>query len=42
MIDELIAKVMDKLTFENMATAGLLFLTAFISALVAYWRTVEK
>ena len=42
MIAELIAKVMDKLTFENMATAGLLFLTAFISALVAYWRTVEK
>ena len=42
MIAQFLDKVMDKLTVENLATAGLLFLTAFVSALIAYWRTVEK
>ena len=42
MITDFITKVSDKLTFENLATAGLLLLTALGSALIAYWRTVEK
>ena len=42
MMTELLAKIADKLTFENVATAGLLLLTALGAALFAYWRTTEK
>jgi len=42
MISELINKVMDKLSFDNLATAGLLLLTALGSALWAYWRIADK
>jgi sterol desaturase/sphingolipid hydroxylase (fatty acid hydroxylase superfamily) len=39
---ELLTKIADKLTFDNVATAGLLLLTALGAALIAYWRTTEK
>ena len=42
MIAELFAKIADKLSPENLITGGLLLLTALVSALWAYWRTVEK
>ena len=42
MITELIIKAFEKLTGESLVTAGLLFLTAFGSAVFAYWRTVDK
>lgn len=42
MIEELFAKIADKLSPENLITGGLLLLTALVSALWAYWRTVEK
>jgi len=42
MLNDLITKVIDKLTFENVATALLLLATALGAALWAYFRTVEK
>jgi sterol desaturase/sphingolipid hydroxylase (fatty acid hydroxylase superfamily) len=42
MIETLVTKVLDKLSADNLATAGLLLLTALGSALFAYWRTVDK
>lgn len=42
MIVEILTKAFEKLTGESLLTAGLLFLTAFGSAVVAYWRTVDQ
>ncbi|MBD8066760.1 sterol desaturase family protein [Devosia sp. PTR5] len=42
MIAEFIDKVINKLSYDNLVTAGLLLLTALGSALWAYFRTVEK
>ena len=41
MFSEFVGRVADKLSSANLITMGLLFATAFGSAVVAYWRTVE-
>lgn len=40
--DALIDKIVDKLTYTNLVTSGILVLTALGAALWFYWRTVEK
>lgn len=42
MVDLLVEKILAKLSGTNLATGGLLLLTALGSALYAYFRTVEK
>lgn len=39
-ISSVVEMIMEKISGANLLTAGLLLLTAFVSALVAYWRTV--
>jgi len=40
-ISSVVEMIMEKISGANLLTAGLLLLTAFVSALVAYWRTTE-
>ncbi|TGV96338.1 sterol desaturase family protein, partial [Mesorhizobium sp. M2D.F.Ca.ET.145.01.1.1] len=42
MLDDLVGKILDKISGTSLLATGLLLLTAFVSALVAYWRTVEE
>jgi sterol desaturase/sphingolipid hydroxylase (fatty acid hydroxylase superfamily) len=42
MFFEFVSAVTTKLSHINLIVPGLMFLTAFISALVAYWRTAEE
>ncbi|TJX45653.1 MAG: sterol desaturase family protein, partial [Mesorhizobium sp.] len=42
MLDEMVGKILDKISGTGLLATGLLLLTAFVSALVAYWRTVEE
>ncbi|MER9584755.1 sterol desaturase family protein [Mesorhizobium sp. M0047] len=42
MASEIVYKVLDRISGAGLLATGLLLLTALVSALVAYWRTVEK
>ena len=42
MLSDLVGKILDKLSGTSLLATGLLLLTALVSALVAYWRTVEE
>ncbi|GLQ83036.1 fatty acid hydroxylase [Mesorhizobium huakuii] len=42
MLGDLVGKILDKISGTSLLATGLLLLTAFVSALVAYWRTVEE
>ncbi|KQU50729.1 fatty acid hydroxylase [Bosea sp. Leaf344] len=41
-LHNLVAQILDKVSAANLLTTALLLLTAFVSALIAYWRTVEQ
>jgi sterol desaturase/sphingolipid hydroxylase (fatty acid hydroxylase superfamily) len=42
MASDIVYKVLDRISGAGLLATGLLLLTALVSALVAYWRTVEK
>ncbi|WP_164757529.1 MULTISPECIES: sterol desaturase family protein [unclassified Mesorhizobium] len=42
MANDIVYKVLDRISGAGLLATGLLLLTALVSALVAYWRTVEK
>ncbi|GJE62405.1 sterol desaturase family protein [Methylobacterium trifolii] len=42
MIQDFVAKILDRISAENLLTTGLLCATALGCALVAYWRTAER
>lgn len=42
MLGDLVGKILDKISGTSLLATGLLLLTAFVSALVAYWRAVEE
>lgn len=42
MLSDPVGKILDKLSSTSLLATGLLLLTALVSALVAYWRTVEE
>ena len=42
MFFEFVSAVTTKLSHINLVVPGLIFLTAFVCALIAYWRTVEE
>jgi sterol desaturase/sphingolipid hydroxylase (fatty acid hydroxylase superfamily) len=42
MLSDLVGKILDKMSGTSLLATGLLLLTAFVSALVAYWRTADQ
>ncbi|TGQ73112.1 MAG: sterol desaturase family protein [Mesorhizobium sp.] len=42
MLGDLVGKILDKISGASLLATGLLLSTAFVSALVAYWRAVDE